>query len=168
MLALEALADPAAGTTVTPSLASGGASANTVPAGASLSVDVRARSGAELERVDAAIRALPPLLAEARIDVAGGIEAPPLEHSASAALFELAQRLAPAIGLGELRGASVGGGSDGNLTAALGIPTLDGLGAVGDGVHAADEHVVVAELPGRAALLAALAERLVREEALVA
>jgi glutamate carboxypeptidase len=167
VLAVQALADPAAGTTVTPSLVAGGTAANTVPGQASFSVDVRSTTTAELERVDAAIRALQPTLAEARIVVGGGIESPPFERSASAALFDLAARLAPTIGLGELRGASVGGGSDGNLTAALGVPTLDGLGAVGDGIHAAHEHVVVDELPGRTALVALLVDRLVRDEAVV-
>ena len=82
----------------------------------------------------------------------------PLEPASSAALFRRARVLAGRLGLGELRGVAVGGGSDGNLTAAVGTPTLDGLGAVGGGAHGDDEHVVIAELPRRTALLAHLIE----------
>jgi glutamate carboxypeptidase len=160
LLAVVALADAAAGTTVTPTLLSGGTAANTVPERAQFTIDVRAATLAELERVDAGVRSLDPVLPGARVTVSGGIEAPPLEPAASAALFPIARELAPGCGLDELGGVAVGGGSDGNFTASLGIPTLDGLGATGDGIHAAHEHVIVDDLPGRAALVAALVGRL--------
>jgi glutamate carboxypeptidase len=118
-----------------------------------------------LERIDARVRAIPPTLDGARISVTGGIDAPPLESSMSAGLFALARDLAPAAGLESIRGVAVGGGSDGNLTAALGVPTLDGLGATGDGVHADHEHVIVADLPARTALVAALVGRLLSDDA---
>jgi glutamate carboxypeptidase len=95
--------------------------------------------------------------------VTGGPNRPPLESSASAALFDRAARLADGLGLPALRGVAVGGASDGNFTAGVGTPTLDGLGAVGGGAHADSEHVLVDELPGRTALLAALLADLLAE-----
>jgi glutamate carboxypeptidase len=163
VLAVQGLSDTAAGTTITPSLVAGGNSANTVPETASFTVDVRALSIAELERVDAATRALRPVLTDARLEIAGGLDRPPLEADMSAELFRLAAELAASIGIDDLRGTSVGGGSDGNLTAALGIPTLDGLGAVGDGIHAPHEHVIIDELPRRTALVALLVARLIHD-----
>ncbi|HEV3358021.1 MAG TPA: M20 family metallopeptidase [Pseudonocardiaceae bacterium] len=151
-----ALADPDQGTTVTPTLLRAGTTTNTVPAQGSFAVDVRVRSTVEQERVDKAMRALTPMLPGARLTVTGGPNRPPLEESASARLFERAQRLAAELGLRPLTGAAVGGASDGNFTAGIGVPTLDGLGAVGGGAHADDEHVLVEELPGRTALVAAL------------
>lgn len=156
LLAVAGIGNAGAGTTVTPTLMSAGTASNTVPATGQFAVDVRARDGAEQGRVDAAMRALRPVLDGARIEVTGGPNRPPLEAAASAGLYARAARLAAALGLPPLTCAAVGGGSDGNLTAGVGTPTLDGLGAVGGGAHADDEHVLVAELPGRAALLAAL------------
>jgi glutamate carboxypeptidase len=146
------LGDPRVGTTVTPTASHAGTTTNTVPATGSFAVDVRVRSAAEQDRVDIAMRALRPVLPGATIEILGGPNRPPLEAAASAALFDRAQRL----GLLELTSASVGGASDGNFTAGVGTPTLDGLGAVGGGAHAEDEHVLVDELPRRTALLAAL------------
>jgi glutamate carboxypeptidase len=160
VLAVAALADPDAGTTVTPAVAAAGTTANTVPDRAQFTVDARAWTSQELERVDAAVRALAPVATGAALAVVGGIDRPPLERSASDALFERAQALATALGIPPLRGADVGGGSDGNLTAALGVPTLDGLGAVGAGAHADDERVEVDAMPERAALVAALVAEL--------
>jgi len=160
VLGVAALADPAAGTTVTPAVAAAGTTTNTVPAAAHFSVDARAWTTGELERVDGAVRGLAPIAAGAALEVAGGIDRPPLERSASTVLFARAQAHAAALGLDPLEGAEVGGGSDGNLTAALGVPTLDGLGAVGGGAHAEDEHVVVDRMPERAALVAALVAEL--------
>lgn len=154
ILAIAALADPDRGTTVVPTALTAGTTTNTVPAKASVAVDVRVWDAAEQERVDRAIRSLAPVHEEARIHIAGGINRAPLDARASAELFVLANELAG----GTLTEAAVGGASDGNFTAGLGIPTLDGLGAVGGGAHADDEQVVVAELPRRTALLAALAE----------
>lgn len=143
---------------MTPTVVSAGTTVNTVPAAARVAVDVRVWNEAEQLRVDRAMRELRPVLADAEVRVTGGINRPPLEEGSSAALFALAQELAEELGLGELSSASVGGASDGNYTAGMGVPTLDGLGAVGGGAHADHEHVVVAELPRRTALLAALVE----------
>ncbi|MFC4534118.1 M20 family metallopeptidase [Sphaerisporangium dianthi] len=144
------------GASVTPTVVAGGTTRNTVPATARLTVDVRVPTLAAQKRVDELIRALSPRLDGARLEVLGGPNRPPLEHASSAGLFALAQRIAAELGLGPVTGAGVGGASDGNLTAGVGCPTLDGLGAVGGGAHADTEHVVVAEMPRRAALLAGL------------
>lgn len=154
--AVDALARPERGTTVTPTLAAAGTAVNTVPARATLHVDVRAASPEEQSRVEAEMKALRPVLDGARLVVSGGPNRPPLPASASAALFERAQRLAASLGLGPLEGCEVGGGSDGNFTAGVGTPTLDGLGPVGDGAHAEGEHVLVAAMPERSALVASL------------
>ncbi|HEX3650321.1 MAG TPA: M20/M25/M40 family metallo-hydrolase [Pseudonocardiaceae bacterium] len=160
LLAVAALADPDRGTTVTPTLLHAGTTTNTVPATGGFAVDVRARTRAEQDRVDTAMRVLRPVLPGATLTVTGSPNRPPLEGSASAALFDRARRLAASLGLPPLTGATVGGGSDGNITAGIGIPTLDGLGASGGGAHADDEHVLVGELPGRTALVAALVAEL--------
>lgn len=156
VLTIAALADPQVGTTVTPTTLASGTTTNTVPAAGRLSIDVRAESAAEQQRVDRGMRSLTAHLPGARLQLSGGINRPPLEKSSSAALFALAERVSSRIGLPTPAGVSVGGASDGNFTAAIGVPTLDGLGAVGGGAHAADEHVFVADLPRRAALLAGL------------
>jgi glutamate carboxypeptidase len=142
-------------TTVTPTVVSAGTASNTVPARASVMVDVRVPSLAAQERVDELIRGLTPMVAGARLEVLGGHNRPPLDEGSSANLFDLAQRIGAKLGI-ELRGVAVGGASDGNFTAGVGCPTLDGLGAVGGGAHADDEHVLVAELPVRTRLLASL------------
>ncbi|HEX2130097.1 MAG TPA: M20/M25/M40 family metallo-hydrolase [Actinophytocola sp.] len=160
VLAVTALADPARGTTVTPTLFAAGTATNTVSATGSFAVDVRVRDAAEQERVDVAMRGLRPNLPGARVRVTGGPNRPPLEPAASAALFALAGSLARDLGLPPPTGVAVGGGSDGNLTAGVGTPTLDGLGAVGGGAHADDEHVLVAALPDRLALVSALLDAL--------
>jgi glutamate carboxypeptidase len=156
LLAVAAIGDAGRGTTVTPTLMAAGTTTNTVPAAGQFAVDVRVRDSAEQNRVDDAMRALRPVLDGARLEVTGGPNRPPLESGASAALFARAAELAATLGLPPLTCAAVGGGSDGNLTAGVGTPTLDGLGAVGGGAHADDEHVLIAELPRRAALLVAL------------
>jgi glutamate carboxypeptidase len=150
------LGDPAVGTTVTPTRLEAGTTSNTVPAAGRFAVDVRAPDTAEQVRVDVAMRALRPVLDGARVEVTGGPNRPPLPAEASAALLERAARLADRLGLGPVTGTAVGGGSDGNFTAGVGTPTLDGMGAVGGGAHADHEHVRVAELPRRTALLWAL------------
>ena len=151
-----ALADPAAGTTVTIGVVRGGTRSNVVPAQATAEIDIRVRTAAEADRVAGGLRGLRPGLPGARLEVTGALNRPPLERSATAALFGRAGRVAEALGWPALAGAEVGGGSDGNFTAALGVPTLDGLGIVGGNAHAAGEWIVPAELPGRAALLAGL------------
>ncbi|OUC85986.1 M20/M25/M40 family metallo-hydrolase, partial [Streptosporangium minutum] len=143
-------------TTVTPTVLSGGTTTNTVPALAGVAVDVRVPTLAAQERVDELMRALSPRIPGTRLEVSGGPNRPPLEQASSARLFELAQRIAKDLGMEPLRGVAVGGASDGNFTAGVGCPTLDGLGAVGGGAHAVSEHVVVAEMPGRTRLLTGL------------
>jgi glutamate carboxypeptidase len=161
VIALTALADPGAGTTVTPTVAAAGTTTNTVPDRATLLVDVRASSVAEQERVDAAVRALRSEVPEVRIEVLGGLNRPPLETSASDRLFGLAQQVAAEIGAAPLEGTHVGGGSDGNFTAALGVATLDGLGAVGDGAHTRHEWADIAALVERTRLVSGLIDRIV-------
>jgi glutamate carboxypeptidase len=153
---LLALADREAGTSVTPTTASAGTTGNTIPDRARLHADVRAWTQAELERVDAAVRSREPAVPGAVVTVLGGINRPPMEPPASAALLDLARQAARETGLGDVRGAAVGGASDGNLTAALGIPTLDGLGALGGGAHSDDEWISVPALGPRARWLARL------------
>lgn len=156
VLAIAALGDDRAGTTVTPTVLAAGTTANTVPAAASVRVDVRVPTLAERDRVRAAMLALTPVLAEAALEVLAGPSHPPMEPSASAVLFRTAGQVAAALGFERLEGAHVGGASDGNIVAGVGTPTLDGLGAVGGGAHAPGEYVEVSELPSRVALLAGL------------
>lgn len=163
VLAISTLADPALGTSVTPTALSSGTTSNTVPAAGSLSVDVRMWDGGEQQRVDAGMRALRPVVPDAVLELTGGPNRPPLPESASARLFGRARSAAASLGIAPLTGVPVGGASDGNFTAGIGVPTLDGLGAVGGGAHADDEHVLIGELPARAALLAALVDDLLGE-----
>ncbi|MDH6554549.1 glutamate carboxypeptidase [Streptomyces sp. SAI-041] len=156
LLAVAALTDHRRGTTVTPTVLGAGTTANTVPAAGRFAVDVRVRDVAEQARVDAALKALRPVLDGATVEVTGGPNRPPLEQDASERLYRTAEKLAGRLGLAPLTAAAVGGASDGNFTAGVGTPTLDGLGAVGGGAHADHEHVLVGELPSRTALLAAL------------
>lgn len=155
-LVVSALGDPSLGTTVTPTSARAGTTTNTVPAEGSFAVDVRVRTVTEQDRVDAAMRALRPVLPGAVVEVLGGPNRPPLDTASSAPLFARTAEVAARLGLPPLTAVAVGGASDGNFTAGVGTPTLDGLGAVGGGAHADDEHVQVAEIPRRTALLAAL------------
>jgi glutamate carboxypeptidase len=159
--AIAAMSDPARGTTATPTRASAGTTMNTVPAIAEMDVDVRAWTVDEQARVDGAMHGLSPNIAGALLEVTGGINRPPLEERRSSALVRLAEECAAAAGNSPLGTARVGGASDGNFTGALGLPTLDGLGAVGDGAHAEGEYVEVATMPGRAALVRALIVRIV-------
>ncbi|CRK61999.1 putative peptidase [Alloactinosynnema sp. L-07] len=163
VLAVSAFADQRVGTTVTATTARAGTTTNTVPADGVFSVDVRARTVAEQERVDEAMRNLRPAVPGARVVVSGGPNRPPLEAAASDRLFALTRRIAADLGLPEPTRAAVGGASDGNFTAGVGTPTLDGLGAVGGGAHAATEHVLVEEIPGRTALLRAVVEQLLAD-----
>ena len=155
-----AIADESMGTTVTPTLASAGTADNVVPAFTTCAVDVRVAVPSEKPRVEAAFAALRLQHPEARLVVGGQIGRPPMHESAAAGLFPIATAVAARIGIGSLDGVVVGGGSDGNFTAAVGVETLDGLGAVGGGAHGDTEHVVVATMPHRAALLAGLCQEL--------
>jgi glutamate carboxypeptidase len=160
VLEIAALGDSALGTSVTPSVLSAGTTVNTVPAGATLHVDVRAATVAEMQRVEAALQSLVPVLPGAEVKVHEVSVRAPFEPAMSAALFDRAREHAARLGLAELQGVAVGGGSDGNITAALGVPTLDGLGAVGDNAHAEGEWVSLSAMPERAALVAALVSEL--------
>ncbi len=155
-----AIADESIGTTVTPTLASAGTADNVVPALTTCAVDVRVAVPQEKPRVEAAFAALRLQHPEARLVVSGQIGRPPMHESAAAGLFPIAVAVANRIGIDSLQGVVVGGGSDGNFTAAVGVETLDGLGAVGGGAHGDTEHVVVATMPQRAALLAGLCQEL--------
>jgi glutamate carboxypeptidase len=146
------------GLTVNVGVVSGGSRSNVVPAEASAQVDVRIARLKEAGGIDKKMRALRPFDRRCGLQVTGGINRPPMERSAGVAgLYAQAAVIARELGW-RLEEAAVGGGSDGNFTAGLGIPTLDGLGGVGEGAHAAHEHILVAELPRRAALLAGLIE----------
>ncbi|MFF1377415.1 M20 family metallopeptidase [Streptomyces sp. NPDC058308] len=151
VLDIAALGRPEIGTTVTPTVASAGTLDNVVPAEATVVVDVRVETAEEKDRIETAFAALTPHLAQAQVTVRGSVGRPPMPESAAAGLFAVAQRLVPGV-----VGRAVGGGSDGNFTAALGVPTLDGLGAVGGGAHADHEYVVVDAMAGRADLVAGL------------
>ncbi|MGH9756782.1 MAG: M20 family metallopeptidase, partial [Candidatus Acidiferrales bacterium] len=150
------LQDPSRGISVQSTVIAGGTVSNVVPAEARVEVDFRSVRAADARRIERALHALRPVLRGARLKVHGGFNRPPLERTpAVEKLFRHAQKIMSDAGL-PLGEASTGGGSDGNLTAALGIPTLDGLGAVGDGAHSPREHIVIRKLPERAALLAGL------------
>ncbi|RZT66449.1 glutamate carboxypeptidase [Microcella alkaliphila] len=155
IVAVAGFGDATLGTTVTPTVAQGGTTTNTVAAHAAFSVDVRARSAAEQERVDGAFRTLESVTG-ASIAVLGGINRPPLETSAAEPVWRRAIAVAERIGVEPPEAIVVGGASDGNFTASLGVPTLDGLGAVGGGAHAAHEHVLVDAIAPRTALLVGL------------
>jgi glutamate carboxypeptidase len=148
VIRIDAFDDLTAGTTVTPTVATVGTADNVVPARAVIRVDARVASAAEKHRVEAAMASLTPVTPDVSIEVTGSIARPPMPESASAELFHLAEAASPGIG-----GVAVGGGSDGNFTAALGVPTLDGLGAVGGGAHADHEFVLVDTMPGRVDLI---------------
>jgi glutamate carboxypeptidase len=159
VLALDALAGPA--TTVTPTLAVAGTAANTVPPNASLTIDVRTPDQATQAAIDDALMHLTPVTRDVTVVVERIAQSPPFPRTSSEELFARARRVASDLGIDSLEGAEVGGGSDGNFTASVGTPTLDGLGPVGDGAHAEDEHVLVNEMPLRAALVATLVHELI-------
>jgi glutamate carboxypeptidase len=144
------------GITVQATVVAGGTTSNVVPEHARAKIDIRYSHVADAPKIDRMLRSLRPILKGARIEVRGGVNRPPLERTHGVVkLFEHARELMSEMGL-SLDEASTGGGSDGNFTGALGVPTLDGLGAVGNGAHSLSEHVVIRSLPERAALLAGL------------
>ncbi len=160
VLYLQGLADKDQGTTVNVGVVSGGTRSNVIPAKAVAKIDVRVQTLAEGERITRDILSTKPFLKDAVVIATGGINRPPmLRTEKTVEKFKLAQRIAAELGF-ELTEASTGGGSDGNFTAALGIPTIDGLGAVGAGGHAYDEHAFVKNIPDRTALLVRLLEEL--------
>ena len=164
IIAIDDLQDPARGVTVTVGVIEGGTRANVVPAEARAIIDARAVTRADAERVERTMRALTPYIAGAQVTVTGGFDRPPLERTAEVVrLFEMAKAVANDLGL-TLEEGSAGGGSDGNFTAAMGVPTLDGFGAVGDGAHALHEHVEISALAPKAAVIAGLLARLAADK----
>jgi glutamate carboxypeptidase len=160
ILEISKLADLQRGVTLNVGKVKGGTRVNVVPAEASASIDVRVASKKDAVEVERKLRALRPVNPNCKISLSGGINRPPMERTAGVAvLYAKATEIAQGLGW-ELEEAAVGGGSDGNFTAALGIPTLDGLGAVGEGAHAEHESILISELPRRAALLAGLITQL--------
>ena len=155
VLRIASFGDPSVGTTVTPTVAKVGTADNVVPAEARIRVDVRVTSPEEKDRVEALMAGITPVDPAADVEVLGSINRPPMPEASSASLFPLARAASPGI-----EGVAVGGASDGNFTAALGVPTLDGLGAVGGGAHADHEFVVVDTLPARVDLLVGILQRL--------
>lgn len=141
VLQIAKLENPEFGTTVVPTTMTSGSTTNTVPALASVDIDVRSYKAAELNRISAALKALVPQNLEAKITVTGQINRPPLELTSTQSLFERAKEVNAGLGRPPLVGFSVGGVSDGNFAAAVGAPTLDGLGAIGGGAHAQGEWV---------------------------
>ncbi len=156
-----AIARPELGTTVTPTVAKAGTADNVVPASATIAVDVRCVIPEEKDRLETEMSRLTATLAGARVEVSGGMNRPPMHESMTKELFAIAKRVALEYDILNLTGVAVGGGSDGNLTAAVGVRTLDGLGAVGAGAHAETEHVQLDAMPERAALVAGLVQSIV-------
>ena len=156
IIAVAALENKEHGTTVVPTMLRAGNTTNTVPDLAVLDIDIRSYSMDDLKRVDAAIRNLKAVNAHTRYEITGGFNRPPLETSSTMALYERAEKVAKELGMPHLGHASVGGASDGNFAAAAGAQVLDGLGAIGDGAHAAHEWVDISTLEIRSTLLNAL------------
>lgn len=160
ILALASLENSEFGTTVVPTLLHSGTTINTVPDLAVLEIDARSFSQEDLIRVDKAIHQITSKNSGARIEVSGGLHRPPLEPSSTAALYEIAEKVAAKIGMAPLGCAEVGGASDGNFAAATGARVLDGLGAVGGGAHAATEWVSLSSIEERSAFLHAFIKEL--------
>ncbi|MFZ9867443.1 MAG: M20 family metallopeptidase [Ilumatobacteraceae bacterium] len=158
---IAALARPEVGTTVTPTVAKAGTADNVVPDSATISVDVRCVIPEEKDRLERGMASLVATLPGATVTVSGGMNRPPMHESMTTELFAIAEKVAGEYAIGDLRGVAVGGGSDGNITAAVGVRTLDGLGAVGAGAHAETEHVRLDLMPERAALIAGLVQAIV-------
>src|SRR5882762_8695031 len=148
---------PRRGITVNAGVIEGGTRTNVIAERARALVDLRAARIEDMRALERKFRALRPILPGAKLEIRGGFNRPPMERKMSAALYAKARALSKEMGMA-LGEAFVGGGSDGNFTAALGVPTLDGLGAIGEGAHGPDENIVVRALPERAALLAGLLE----------
>ena len=156
MLRINALNRLEEGTSVSVTVVRGGSATNVIPDEATAQVDVRFLTGAEAARVSAAMEALSPVLDGAQLSVLRGHQRPPMERNQTMiAAFAQARAIAGRMGI-DLSEDGSGGGSDGNITTALGVPTLDGLGPMGEGAHAVHEQVVISSIPGRAALLDAL------------
>lgn len=162
IVAITALQDPGRGVTLNVGRIAGGSRTNVVADIAHASIDVRVPTMADAVTIEQSLRALRPGLARTRLEIEGGVSRPPLERGPGVIqLYELARNVARELGQDLLEG-EAGGGSDGNFTAALGVPTLDGLGPRGDGAHALHEHVELDDLAWRAAFVASLLSRLGR------
>ena len=147
------------GVSVNPGVIEGGTRTNVVAAEASVKIDVRIKSAQQAAGIDRKLRSLKPFDKFCKLEITGGINRLPMERTAEvAALYRKAREIAGEVGW-DLEEAAVGGGSDGNFTAGIGIPTLDGVGGVGDGAHAVHEFIVISELSRRAFLLAEMIER---------
>jgi glutamate carboxypeptidase len=158
ILAISKIVDLKRGITLNVGLVQGGTRTNVVAAEATASLDVRVARMKDAAGIDKKLRSLRPFNRKCKLEITGGVNRPPMERTPGvAALYNKATSIARQLGW-TLSEAAVGGGSDGNFTAGLGIPTLDGLGGVGDGAHAVHEFITVSELPRRAALLAGLIE----------
>jgi glutamate carboxypeptidase len=156
IVAISKMTDLKRGVTLNVGTVQGGTRSNVIPADASALLDARAERSKDFTTLDRKLRALKPFNRKCKLEITGGIERPPMERSpAVVALFKKASGIAKQLGW-SLEEASVGGGSDGNFTAALGLPTLDGLGGVGEGAHAPHESILISELPRRTALVAKL------------
>jgi glutamate carboxypeptidase len=156
VLEIAKFTDVARGITVNPGVIHGGTRTNVVAAEAVAEVDIRIARAADADELEKKFASLRPVDPNCTVEVSGGLNRPPMERTeGTVRLFRLAQEQAKLMGM-TLDEASTGGGSDGNFTSGLGIPTLDGLGAVGEGAHASNESIILEELPRRAALLAAL------------
>ena len=146
------------GLSVNPGVIQGGTRTNVVAAEASVGIDVRIGTAKQAEAIDRKLRSLKPFDKRCKLEMTGGVNRLPMERTAGvAALYKKAQVIAGELGW-KLEEAAVGGGSDGNFTAGMGIPTLDGMGGVGEGAHAVHEYIVISELPRRALLLAGMIE----------
>jgi glutamate carboxypeptidase len=146
------------GMSVNPGVIRGGTRTNVIAAEAVAEIDVRIKNASQAAEIDRKLRALKPVDKRCKLALEGGINRMPMERTEGvAALYKKAQIIARQVAW-KLEEAAVGGGSDGNFTAGMGIPTLDGLGGVGEGAHATHEHIVISELPRRALLLAEMIE----------
>jgi glutamate carboxypeptidase len=146
------------GITVNAGVIEGGTRTNVIAAEASAEIDARIKSAKQASSIDRKLRSLKPFDKHCKLEITGGINRLPMERTSGvAALYQSAKSIAAQVGW-ELDEAAVGGGSDGNFTAGMGIPTLDGMGGVGDGAHAEHEYIVISELPRRALLLAGMIE----------
>lgn len=161
VIEIEKLANPEFQTTAVPTVLTSGTTTNTVPALARLVVDCRSFAMSELERIERALHQLKPQHPDAQIVITGGINRPPLQPTSTKDLFERAKRVYAALGRGELLGVAVGGASDGNFAAATGVPTLDGLGAIGGNAHAQGEWISAKGVSSQIEFLHALIKDLV-------
>ena len=160
VMQISTLENPEFGTTAVPTVMQSGTTTNTVPALATLDIDVRSFTISELNRIDKSIRALASDVA--KVDVTGGVNRPPLETSSSMELYEKFEKVAKDLGLSPIGHASVGGASDGNLAAAAGAKVLDGLGAIGMGAHAPGESIKISTIEERIKLTASFINELLK------